>query len=211
MLLGAVASALAAAALGGAGTANATCASINGIGNGGDCTSTIGSAAFALGPNAKATAIGLGNSAIVIGAGSTANAGKFAATDFFNNATVVGNNSEATAWQGIGNSSTVIGDYGHAWAGSTGHKPVGTQLNFNRATIIGNGNNTDLGGASEGLTGYPGGNNVVYATSGNNQSATVIGGEGNYVVSSWATTTLPTSRAATTRCPPATAATTRPS
>ncbi len=185
VLLGAVASALAAATLGGAGTANATCASINGIGNGGGCESTPGSAVIALGPNAKATAKGLGNTAIVIGADSTANAGKSATTDFFNNATVVGNNSDANALQGIGNSSTVIGDYGHAWAGSTGYKPAGTQLNFNHATIIGNGNNTDLGGASQGITGYPGGNNLAYATSGNNQSATVIGGAGNYVVSSW--------------------------
>ena len=79
----------------------------------------------------------------------------------------------------------MIGDYGHAWAGSTGSKPPGTQLNFNRATIIGNGNTTDLGGASKGITGYPGGNNLAYATSGNNQSATVIGGAGNYVVSAW--------------------------
>src|SRR6185312_9672569 len=50
MLLSAAAAAATAAALsGGAGTANATCASISGFGNGGGCTSTLGSFAVGIG------------------------------------------------------------------------------------------------------------------------------------------------------------------
>src|SRR5271167_1886601 len=71
VLLGAVASGLAAAALGGAGTANATCASISGIGNGNGCTSTPTSFAIGLGPNTTATASGLFDAAIANGLTNT--------------------------------------------------------------------------------------------------------------------------------------------
>src|SRR5262249_36862147 len=47
-----------AAATTGAGTAEATCISIGGIGNGGGCTSTAGSIAIAIGAHAVATASG---------------------------------------------------------------------------------------------------------------------------------------------------------
>ena len=54
--LGAVASGLAAAAMSGAGTASATCASISGIGNSADCYSTPTSFAVGIGPNTFASA-----------------------------------------------------------------------------------------------------------------------------------------------------------
>src|ERR1700730_687108 len=76
VLLGALASgALAVASLSGAGAANATCASISGIGNGGGCTSTPGSAAIGLGPNATATTNGPFNTALAVGKNSYAIAG----------------------------------------------------------------------------------------------------------------------------------------
>jgi len=67
-LLGAVVSgALAAGTLTGAPTANATCASFFGIGNSGNCTSTLFSAAVAYGPNAQAFSTGLFSAAISVG------------------------------------------------------------------------------------------------------------------------------------------------
>ena len=68
LLLGAVASgALAVASLGSAGAADATCASISGVGNSADCQSTATSFAIGLGPNTIAKANGLFDGAIAIG------------------------------------------------------------------------------------------------------------------------------------------------
>src|SRR6185312_4043561 len=68
MWLAALASgAVAGAALSGAGMANATCASISGVGNGNGCTSTATSFAVGIGTNAKATSDGLFNGALAIG------------------------------------------------------------------------------------------------------------------------------------------------
>ena len=93
VLLGALVSgALAAGALGGAPSANATCASFWGINNGGGCSSTLFTAAIAIGPGATATATGLFGAAFAIG--STAQA--FTSGDF-NFATAVGSAAIATA------------------------------------------------------------------------------------------------------------------
>src|SRR6476620_260178 len=71
-LLGAVASgALAVGALGGAGTANATCASISGINNGAGCTISTASLAVGLGPNTTAIANGFFSTAVAIGLTNT--------------------------------------------------------------------------------------------------------------------------------------------
>ena len=72
LLLGAVASGLAATALGGAGTADATCASISGVGNSVDCTSTPGSFAVGLGSGATANSNGPFDGAVAVGNGATA-------------------------------------------------------------------------------------------------------------------------------------------
>jgi hypothetical protein len=58
---------LVASALGSAPTANATCASFFGLGNGGDCTSSFGGIAIAIGTGATATAMGFLSTAVAIG------------------------------------------------------------------------------------------------------------------------------------------------
>jgi len=71
--LGAVASgALAIGAPSQAPVANATCLSVFGIGNGGDCTSTIGSIAVGIGPGTMAGATGLFGVAFAVDAGAAA-------------------------------------------------------------------------------------------------------------------------------------------
>lgn len=66
-LLAAAAAGAAAAALGSAGTANSTCASINGIGNGNGCSSTPTSFAIGIGDNTRAQATGQFTGAIAVG------------------------------------------------------------------------------------------------------------------------------------------------
>jgi hypothetical protein len=74
VLLSALASGLAATALGGAGTANASCASVSGIsvGRAGDCTSTPTSFSVAIGKNATASAQGTMTGTIAVGENATA-------------------------------------------------------------------------------------------------------------------------------------------
>jgi len=84
--------ALAAAALGAAPHASASCASFFGIGNSADCTSTPTSFAIALGPGARAYAAGTLGSAISVGALS------YASTDdntVLGSATALGNGAGA--------------------------------------------------------------------------------------------------------------------
>src|ERR1700740_2053445 len=73
VVLGAVASgALAIGALSSAGAATATCASISGIGNSADCTSTPTSFAVGLGPGTKAAGVGLFDGAVAVGTNTSA-------------------------------------------------------------------------------------------------------------------------------------------
>ena len=67
VLLSAVAFGLAATALGTAGSANASCASLNGHSIGHGCTSTAGSASVALGRGARADSSGPGSVAVAVG------------------------------------------------------------------------------------------------------------------------------------------------
>ena len=93
VLLGALVSgALAVGSLGAAPSANATCASFWGINNGGGCTSTLFTAAIAIGTGAKATATGLFGAAFAIG--STAQA---LTSGNFTFATAVGTEAIASA------------------------------------------------------------------------------------------------------------------
>ena len=93
VLLGALVSgALAAGALGAAPTADATCASFFGLGNGADCTSNLTSVAIAIGTGATAHADGLFGAAF--STGTKAEAFTENAFDF---ATAVGDSAEADA------------------------------------------------------------------------------------------------------------------
>jgi hypothetical protein len=110
VLLGAVASGLAAAALSGAGTATANCASISGIGNGpgaggGSCSSGPGSFAVGIGPNTTASANGVFNGAVAYGLdnGATDNTKATADTGVFNFALASGKNALANAGGAAGN------------------------------------------------------------------------------------------------------------
>ena len=102
----------------GAGTANASCASLNGHGIGQGCESTPGSVAVGLGKDAKATSLGRGNVAVAVG-----NPGhnRFYGTDI---------PAQAYA-NGTGNGSVALGD------GSV----AGTLGTGNGALVVGNGSN----------------------------------------------------------------------
>ncbi len=103
-------------ALSSAGTANATCASVSGIGNGGDCTSTVGSVAVGIGPDATtpaATASGVFNRAVSFGYRNTATAGSTGPT--------LGNNTAL----GLGVSNT-------ATAGPTGRNQIAAAVGIKR-------------------------------------------------------------------------------
>ncbi|WP_059017094.1 hypothetical protein [Mycobacterium sp. M26] len=66
--------ALAAGSLVGAPSANATCASVFGLGNSADCTSGLFSVAIAIGPNAKATALAPLSLSLALGGSATSTA-----------------------------------------------------------------------------------------------------------------------------------------
>jgi hypothetical protein len=71
VLLGAVVSGLAAVAVSAAGSANATCASISGIGNSANCQSSLGAFAVGLGSNTFASSNGLFSGAVANGLTNT--------------------------------------------------------------------------------------------------------------------------------------------
>ena len=112
LVAGAVTSGLfASAGLGLAPTANATCASIFGIGNSADCTSTLLSGSLAIGDGAEAHADGLFGAAFVVGTDSTATTGS---GSIFNLATsLFGDDNHATADGPIANFATNIGGSGN--------------------------------------------------------------------------------------------------
>jgi hypothetical protein len=117
LLLGAAAScALAAAALSSAGSAHATCVSINGIGNGGGCTSSPTSFAVGLGPGTTADAQG-----------------------FFNGAFSVGADAETTS-TGVGNFAAAVGNRGlNGSVMAVVPTDAVAKGTFNRAIAFGNG------------------------------------------------------------------------
>ena len=126
----AVALGVGATGLGLAPTANATCASIFGIGNSAECTSTLFSGALAIGDGAEAHADGLFGAAFVVG-NSTADT---SSGSVFNLATsLFGDGNTVTAGGPYANFATNIGGSGNT---------VTTQGSlFNTATnILGSGN-----------------------------------------------------------------------
>ena len=137
VLVGAVVSgALAAGTLTGAPTANATCASFFGIGNSANCTSTLFSAAIAIGTGATATANGLFGGAFAIG--TNAYAQTYNAFDF---ATAVGTTSNALAGGNFGIAVQV--GKGNAYAVPAGGL-LGGGLGANIALSVTPGNTGDV-------------------------------------------------------------------
>ena len=118
VLLSAVAFGLAVTALGTAGSANATCASLNGHNSGQGCKSTVGSVSIGLGRDATADSAGAGSVAVAVG-----NPGY---SRFY------GATHPTLAYaHGTGNVSVALGDGG--LAGTLGHG--------NRAFVLGQGSN----------------------------------------------------------------------
>jgi hypothetical protein len=161
VLVGAAASGLAVTALSSAGTANATCASISGIGNGGGCTSTPTSFAVGLGPSTTASASGLFSGAIANG--------------------ITNGPTDTTSAQTFGNLS-------FAYAGGQNTHTV-TVGNLNLAVAQGNGLNNltpvvaqagasplDIGNVAVNFGDAIGGPNVV-ASSGQANIAANLGGK----------------------------------
>jgi hypothetical protein len=206
VLLGVVASGLAATAVGGAGTANASCASISGIGNSADCTSTPGSFAVGLGTGAKATSVGFfdgavsnGNNAqsIAGGTGSFAYAGgdnsialagglfSIAATQGTNNLAVSNgvlngafNFGNGTAF---GKSQTISNGVGNLTVNSGTDSLVGASGLGNGAfNVVGNNNFLQSSGVLNNTLNVAGNNNILEALGGTfdpaNPLATTVGG-----------------------------------
>jgi len=140
VLVGALVSgALATGMLGGAPTANATCASFFGIGNSADCSSTLLSGAIAIGTGATAHATGLFGAAFSTGTKAeafTANAFTFA--------TAVGDSAEADA-EGIFGIATQLGANGFTQTFSPGN------VGLNIAIGVSPGNTVFFGSVAEAL------------------------------------------------------------
>ena len=208
LLLGAVASSLAAAALGGAGTAGATCASIGGVSSGTGCTSTATSFAVGIGPNTTATASGLFDGAVANGVTNTGSQFTAAiATGNFNFAYAGGPNVFAAAGAppspflpgpgggtlnvAIAQGSNVIADAGSANLNGT---DVGN-VAINIANDSSPGRNSVSAGGFSLVSPQPGIGNVAVniggvsnASRGNNVTAfgqgnlaTNLGGTGNFI------------------------------
>ncbi|HUL98075.1 MAG TPA: hypothetical protein VLU24_01290, partial [Mycobacterium sp.] len=118
------------AAMSGAGTASATCASISGIGNSAECNSTPTSFAVGIGPNTFASANGLFTGAIAVGLNNGAADSTFAYSEgAFSYALASGKNTEADA---IGNLAlaAAIGDNLYAQAGDSPGDNLNVALNL---------------------------------------------------------------------------------
>ena len=140
---GVCAAALVGTGLGTAPSANATCASIFGIGNGGGCTSSIFGAAIAIGDGATANADGLFGAAIALGTNAVAQTG-----DAFTFATALGNSANAVA-DGLFGIATQVGSNGTAstqGSGTLGNLGLNIAFNLsprslgNTVTTVGIGN-----------------------------------------------------------------------
>ena len=133
VVLSAVAFGLAVTALGTAGSANASCASLNGHGIGQGCESTPGSVAIGLGKDAKATSLGTGNVAIAVGnPGYSRFYGTPTQTQAYANGT--GNTSVAlgdgsiAGTLGHGNTALVVGQGSNAYSYGGSYVPAPTQI-----------------------------------------------------------------------------------
>jgi hypothetical protein len=178
LLVAAVATcSFAAAALGPAPTANATCASFSGINFGSGCTSSFGGMAIAIGAGATASALGFLSTAFAAGSNATAsvhgalNLGVAAGTnatavtgesgggDFANVAMTFGDNSVAQAGVpgggGFGNMATNLGNGSQVAA-------LGV---LNMASNTGDGDFAVATGVANNASNFGGTGNVVQAAS----------------------------------------------
>jgi hypothetical protein len=200
ILLGAVASGLAAAALTCAGTASATCASISGIGNsttpGNFCTSTPTSFAVGLGNNVTAESNGLFSGAIAVGLTNTGT--QFTTASALGNFTIAlaaGPNTVADAGSPANPASTnfnyaaALGSNVRSFAGQTPGDTFNFAFNIanepssNGNTVVAGGDNVrgGFGNTAVNLFGTAGaGSNTVEAI-GNLNNATNLGGSNNFV------------------------------
>jgi len=141
LLLGAAASGAVAVALSEAGAANATCASISGVGNTANCISAPGSFAYAQGPNTVAeTEAGNLNLAAAVGSNNEAFAG-FSPNDNGNVALNLSNNTNGSALSDFveAGGNTTLGQSGSAnIAANLGGVPTATSESV--VTAVGNGN-----------------------------------------------------------------------
>jgi hypothetical protein len=155
-LLTAIASSLAAVALIGTGSANATCLSISGLNNGGGCTSTAGSIALAIGTNATASAKGFLNTSLAIGTGS-----KAISVGNLNTAIAMGTNSQALGGLRAGDTANMAIDIAH------------NTNNVSYAAVAGSGlgQRPSFGNVAVGL----GDNNVIEALNGGLNTAFSLG------------------------------------
>ena len=187
LVLGVTASgAVAAAALSGAGPANATCASIGGIGTSADCTSSLTSFAVGLGPNTSASATGLFSGAVANGVTNTGTqVTQASSTGPFDFAYAGGPNTFASA-NGTAGVAVAQGSNVFAQAGTSSSDVGNAAFNianeptspiFNQA-VAGGGN----GNLAANLGGTTSATNVnTVEAFGNGNIATTVGGTGNQV------------------------------
>ena len=170
VLLGAVASGLAAAALGGAGAASATCASISGLSagssGGSTCTSTPTSFAIGIGDNTTAIANGLFTGAIAVGDNGANDATRAASTGAFSLAMALGKNTFAVT---DGNLNLAVAQ----GQGASKDNPVSAQAGLTSGDNLNVALN--LGGTSTGTTVRDAKINAVLAAGQGNLAANIGG------------------------------------
>jgi hypothetical protein len=144
---------LATAGLGSAPTANATCASVFGIGNSAQCTSTLFNLAIAVGTNAEAHAGGM----LPFGAAVAFGNGAVAEIDTgFSLAVTVGANSRATVSLGAGNiAANIFGNATDVAASGLGVVAV---------NLLGNASDVEAVGLGDVAVNLLGNSNTVYAS-----------------------------------------------
>jgi hypothetical protein len=147
-----------ASALGSAPTANASCASFWGIGNGNGCTSTVGNMAIAIGTGATASAEGFFSTAMALGNSATALAfsplslGVAAGTSSYSNA------GDPNA--DIADIAVTFGDHSQAFVGSMGRGTSGSI-----AVNLGNQGVANASGVANIAINVGGAGSTVYAES----------------------------------------------
>jgi hypothetical protein len=162
-VLAAITSALTITALGTAGSANATCVSVNGIHNGGGCESSAGSAAVALGRNATAKAVGgPGNLAVAVGNPGFNNvyspladgdvSTQALAQGTFNRSFAIGDGTNAGS-SGLGNAAIAVGNGNNAFSfgGYHDYAPPPLSSDFNTSIVVGKNSNANAVGPARRL------------------------------------------------------------
>jgi len=150
ILLGGAGAAALTAALSGAGSANASCASLNGHNIGQGCKSTPGSVAVGIGRDAQATSLGTRNVAIAVGKpGDNPFYGRpgptLAYADGTGNTSVALGNGSNAGTLGTRNTALAVGNGSNAFSyGGVAHVPI-TQVSdykpssHNTSVTVGNG------------------------------------------------------------------------